>query len=138
MSQANPFLEALKQARRDAETPLQGMSDLKQFSAAIEQFIGSDYARCSAVPGGNATVYGQEYKVILTFLPSAYTQTLLRAYLKSDAAPSLDVQDGKGPQKCKDIAEFKRRLQDFLKVKTVLATLETFRREATVLEATKE
>jgi hypothetical protein len=118
MTQSNPYLETLMRA---------GMVELKKFCGAITEYIGG-LVECSPVPGISGA-YGQEYKVILTFLPSAYSQTLVRAYLNEKGKPYLDVSDKKGPQKCKDVADFARRLNEYLKVPTVLATLDTFRRE---------
>src|SRR5256885_1919751 len=105
MTQTNPFFEALMRARRDAENVLPGMVEITQFCAAIKQYIGGGHVECSPVPGMLSNTYGQEYKVILTFVPSSYTQTLVRAYLNLKGKPYLDVLDGNGPRKCKDVAE---------------------------------
>lgn len=127
MAQDNPFLETLRRARDNPPPELPGMAELKQFCAAIEAYIGGS-AECSPVPGVSGA-YGQEYKVILTFFPSSYSQTLVRAYLNPKGKPYLDVLGKKGPQKCESVGELARRLNDFLTVPTVLATLDLFRRE---------
>ena len=131
MTKTNPYFDALMRARRDAENVLPGMEELTQFCAAIKQYIGGGgHVECSPVPGMLSSTYGQEYKVILTFVPSAYTQTLVRAYLNLKGKPHLDVLDGKGPRKCKDVTELAQKLKAYLAVPTVVATLDTFRRDA--------
>jgi hypothetical protein len=107
---------------------LQGLAELKQFCAGITQYVGG-HVECSPVPG-ITTNYGLEFKVILTFIPSAYSKTLLRAYLRADAPPFIDVGDQQGPQPCNGLQDFAQRLTNYLRVQTVLETLDTYRKWA--------
>src|SRR5437660_1249861 len=114
MTKTNPYLDTLLRAHQNPQPELPGMAELTQFCSAIAQYIGG-LVECTPVPGALSN-RGQEYKVILTFVPSSYSQTLVRAYLNDQAKPYLDVSDGKGPQKCRDVADLARRLQEYLTV----------------------
>ena len=126
MSKAD-FLEALKKSKDDSKD-LPGMDVLREFCGAIKQFVGESI-ECEAVPA-NVVNHGQEYKVIITYYPSSYSSTLLRAYLNKEGKPFLDLYDQKGPKPCKDVNEFQQRLRDFLIGPGVAEMLQAFRRDS--------
>ena len=104
------------------------MDVLREFCGAIKKYVGES-VDCDAVPA-NVVTYGQEYKVIITYYPSSYSSTLLRAYSNKAGKPYLDVYDRKGPMPCKDVNELRHKLREFLTGPGVADMLETFRRDS--------
>jgi hypothetical protein len=123
----NDFLQALKKSKDDSKD-LPGLNVLQEFCDAIKQFVGESIA-CDAVPA-NSVNYGQEYKVIITYYPSSYSSTLLRAYLNKQGKPYLDVYDQKGPRACKDVQDLRQKLREFLTGPGVAEMLQRFRRDS--------
>ena len=126
MSKKNDFIEALKTSKK-AAAELPGFDVLREFCRGIKEFVG-ETIECDAVPS-QVVKYGQEYKVIITYYPSSYSSTLLRAYLNAEGTPYLDVYDKQGPQRCQDVADFKQKLLNFLSVPGIADMLDEFKRD---------
>jgi len=126
MSKKNEFLEALKASKKASEE-LPGLDVLRTFCKGIKEYVG-DTVECDALPA-QPVDYGQEYRVMITYFPSSYSHTLLRAYLNRQGRPYLDVYDKKGPQQCKDVEDFRKKLVGFLSVPGIADMLEEFKRD---------
>jgi hypothetical protein len=126
MSKKNEFVEALKTSKKAAEE-LPGFDVLRDFCRGVKDYVG-ETIECDAVPSQHVN-YGQEYKVIITYYPSSYSSTLLRAYLNPQGKPYLDLYDKQGAQQCQDVDEFRQRLLAFLSVPGIADMLEEFKRD---------
>jgi hypothetical protein len=127
---ASDFLAVLK--RNQAQTKaLPGLDILREFCSAVKQFVGGP-VDCEPVPSGTDVMFGQEYKVVISYYPANYSGNLLRAYLNQQGAPYLDVYDKRGPQPCGDLNGLRTQLSNFLSVPGVADMLESFRRDAEI------
>lgn len=120
----NVFADALKTgAPRSADLP--GLDLLVQFCQGVETFVGSSID-CGAFPS-RQTNYGQEYKVILTYHPSSYSSTLLRAYLNVQGEPHIDTYDGQSVRPCVTVDGLRTELLTFLSLASTRDLLLAFK-----------
>lgn len=122
----NEFLEAIKASKKASEE-LPGLDVLRSFCKGIKDYVG-DTIECDALPSQQGD-YGQEFKVIITYYPSSYSSTILRAYLNMQGKPYLDVYGKNGLQPCQNVEDFRQRLVKFLTVPGVADMLDEFKRD---------
>ncbi|MCX7046679.1 MAG: hypothetical protein NTX50_14485 [Candidatus Sumerlaeota bacterium] len=124
----NEFLTALETAPHDTGSWV--IKTLREFCEGIEEYIGGA-VDCNLIPGSNETSLGPETKIVLSYYPMGLFQTLLRAYIPSEAQSlHLDLMDGNGPVFVENEDNLRSKLKTFLNIPTVANTLASLRKHS--------
>ena len=132
---SNAFFTSIQSATQGDDSWV--FRTLREFCEGIRQYIGEP-VDCEMIPGSNDSEYGMEIKVVLSFHPIGLFQTLVRGYVPGDAKSLyLDLMDKQGPVGVKSEDDLRAKLTSYLKVPTVLETLDSLRRRSEVIRGSQ-
>ena len=92
MTQRNPFLDVLTNAKPPQNLQKPVLDVLDEFCDAIRQYWQGKL-ECVRVPG-HPTNYGQEYRIVIRTTGTGYEHALFRAYVPASGHPiKVDAYD---------------------------------------------